>query len=387
MTGGLKALERLLHRTGGLLPLRPTYVRRFYRDGGRLPKPADSTIPTSKGLFVPERWIASCVEATNPDPIPMEGLSKIRGRGSVGKMTLKEALSAFPDLLLGPDRAAAHQGEFRLLVKILDPDEPIVFHFHAKDEDVAAHPEFFPNHRFGKEEAYYFLDAPKGVCPYSHIGLLKGVGPDDLVKAIEQGRDRLLELSHYYLQRTGEGYYTAAGVPHRPGTALCLEVQQPSDVYTLLETKSDGRPMAPEQVHPGFSSLHQALSFIDYETSQDPDLLEKSRLVPYPVEGSKQKGGLQWWIFPPRVTDKFSGKLLVVTGRYECQESDPYALLVWKGRGTLNSFPIKAGDEVFVGWQAATHPHVFEAVSQEPLEIFQLFGQALAKKEKRSASR
>jgi Phosphomannose isomerase len=372
-------LERLIERTGGILKLRPTYVRRFYKDGGRLglsKKPGGTFNPRTK-LFVPERWIASCVEAHNPHPIKGEGLSKIWLPKGETQITLKEALQKFGDLLLGEKRNRAHNGEFRVLVKILDPAEPIVFHFHARDEDVLAHPEFFAGHRFGKDEAYFFLDAPKGSCPYTHLGLVQGVDETELLKAIEKGRDYLLELSPYYLQRIGEGYFTPSGVPHRPGTALCLEIQQPSDVYTLLETETDGRKMSPEQIHPGFPDLQTALKFLDFKTAQDPDLLERCRLIPQPINETKQKGGQEWWIFPPTLTKKFSGKKLVVTGTFESVENDPYALLVWKGKGKLNGKPIKAGDEFFVGYIAAQKPHRFECTSNEPLVAFKLFPQAV----------
>jgi mannose-6-phosphate isomerase class I len=372
-------LERLIERTGGILKLRPTYVRRFYKDGGRLglsKKPGGTFNPRTK-LFVPERWIASCVEAHNPHPIKGEGLSKIWLPKDETQITLREALQKFGNLLLGEERNRAHNGEFRVLVKILDPAEPIVFHFHARDEDVWAHPEFFAGHRFGKDEAYFFLDAPKGSCPYTHLGLVQGVDETELLKAIEKGRDYLLELSPYYLQRIGEGYFTPSGVPHRPGTALCLEIQQPSDVYTLLETETDGRKMSPEQIHPGFPDLQTAIKFLDFKTAQDPDLLERCRLIPQPINETKQKGGQEWWIFPPTLTKKFSGKKLVVTGTFESVENDPYALLVWKGKGKLNGKPVKVGDEFFVGYIAATKPHKFECTSNEPLVVFKLFPQAV----------
>jgi hypothetical protein len=154
-------------------------------------------------------------------------------------------------------------------------------------------------------------------------------------------------------------------------------VQQPSDVYTLLETHSDGRPLSPQQIHPGFPDLATALRFLDFRTAQDPDLLERCRLLPQPITETHQKGGQEWWIFPPSVTTKFSGKRLVVTGIFESVEGDPYALFVWRGKGKLNGKPIKAGDEFFVGYSAATQPHHFECVSTEPLEVFKLFPQAL----------
>jgi len=375
--GQPKKWEHVIERTKGILKLRPTYVRRFYKDGGRLglTKTPGGTFDPRTKLFVPERWIASCVEAHNPHPIKGEGLSKLHLPAPEGEVTLRDLLSEFGTVLLGEKRAKAHNNEFRVLVKILDPAEPIVFHFHARDEDVWAHQEFFAGHRFGKEEAYFFLDAPKGTCPYTHLGLMPGVDEKELLAAIEKGRDRLLELSPYYLQRSGEGYFTPAGVPHRPGTALCLEIQQPSDIYTLLETRADGRTLSPRQVHPGFPDLPTALRFLDFHTAQDPDLLERCRLVPQPIAETKQKGGQEWWIFPPTLTPKFSGKRLVVTGAFESVEEDAYALLIWRGRGKLNGKPIKAGDEFFVSHLAATQPHYFECTGSEPLEAFKLFPQ------------
>jgi len=109
-------LERLIERTGGILKLRPTYVRRFYKDGGRLglsKKPGGTFNPRTK-LFVPERWIASCVEAHNPHPIKGEGLSKIWLPKDETQITLREALQKFGDLLLGGERNRAHNGEFRV---------------------------------------------------------------------------------------------------------------------------------------------------------------------------------------------------------------------------------------------------------------------------------
>lgn len=375
----VREIERLIERTNGILRLRPTYVRRFYKDGGRLglsKNPGGTFNPKTK-LFVPERWIASCVEAHNPHPIKGEGLSKVWLPKSKTEFTLKEVLKEFGELLLGAKRHSVHNGEFRVLVKILDPAEPIVFHFHARDEDVWTHPEFFAGHCFGKDEAYFFLDAPKGACPYTHLGLMPGVGEEELAAAVEKGRDYLLELSPHYLQRIGEGYFTPAGVPHRPGTALCLEIQQPSDVYVLLETESDGRKMSPEQIHPGFPDLKTALKFLDFNTAQVPDLLERCRLIPQHINETKQKGGQEWWIFPPTLTKKFSGKKLVVTETFESIESDPYALLVWRGKGKLNGKPIKAGDEFFIGYLAATETHVFECTGNEPLIVFKLFPQAV----------
>ena len=82
-----------------------------------------------------------------------------------------------------------------MLVKILDPGQPIPFHLHATDAQVKRSPRRFHGHRFGKDEAYYFLDAPKGPQPYTHVGLYGGVTRAQLSQALRHGPERALELS------------------------------------------------------------------------------------------------------------------------------------------------------------------------------------------------
>jgi hypothetical protein len=357
-----------------VLRLKPTYVRRFYQDGGRLGLTAEAgaTYQPLSGLWIPERWIASTVPASNPHPIPGEGLSVLGMPGE--PVTLEQTLKTLGPRLLGDAIYKQCGPEFRVLSKILDPYEPIVFHIHARDQDVREHPEFFPGHRFGKDEAYYFLERPKGMVHYTHAGLRQGVTREELVRAVRKGRDYALELSPVFNQFYGEGFFVPSGVPHRPGTALTLEIQQPSDVYTLLEDTAGGKKMAPEQIHPGFPDLDAAYQFIDMEAAQDPDLLEKYRLVPTPAEDGSGDG-TEDWIFPPAISAKFSGKRLRVPhgGSYESQETAPYALLVWQGEARLQGQILRTGDEAFVAHPTATAPHRFEATGSERLELFKFF--------------
>jgi hypothetical protein len=362
----LAALDRLIEE--GFLPFRPTYVRRFYPDGGRLGlarRPGGTYLPRVR-LWRPERWIASCVAATNPHPVPNEGISLLNLQET---LTWPEALKLRGPQILGPRHFAAYGPDFPVLTKLLDPGAPILFHFHARDEDVWRAPERF-GHRFGKDEAYYFLEAPKGPVPYTHVGLHPGTTQSSLLKAIAQGSERVLELSPAFYQRVGEGFFVPAGIPHRPGTALTLEIQQPSDVYTLLETASGGKPLAPEQVHPGFRRLQEAIRYLDFEAASKPGLLERHRLTPEVT--ARTRGGEEAWIFPPRLR-KFSGKRLVVWGRFESQEQAPHVVFVWRGRGRLAGRRLRPGTELFVTADRAARPHLYEAVNG-PLVVFKLFG-------------
>jgi hypothetical protein len=370
-------LEPSIERCRGVLRLKPTYVRRFYQDGGRLglSAAAGGTYQSESGLWIPERWIASTVTATNLHPIPGEGLSFLDAPGE--SVTLKEALEALGPLLLGEAIFRACGPEFRVLSKILDPYEPIVFHIHARDRDVREHPEFFPGHRFGKDEAYYFLERPKGMVHYTHAGLRPGVTREELVRAVRKGRDYALELSPVMNQIYGEGFFVPSGIPHRPGTALTLEIQQPSDVYTLLEDTAGGKKMSPDQIHPGFPDLDTAFRFIDMAAAQDPELLERYRLVPTPAEGGTGDGR-EDWIFPSTISSKFSGKRLRVPpgGSFESQEPSPYALLVWQGTARLEDQVLSTGHEAFIAHSTATAPHRFVCTGSEPLELFKFFPEA-----------
>ena len=349
-------LDRIVD--GGLLFFTPTYVRRIYAGGGRL------------GLrrLWPERWIASTVPALNPHPRPAEGESHLATPGHA-RVTFRQALEQRGDRILGSEYAAADGATFPVLVKILDPAEPIAFHFHATDADVRRHPRRFPGQRWGKDEAYYVLPAPAGPVPYTHVGLHPGVTRRDLATAVARGT--VIELSPAFHQRAGEGFYVPAGIPHRPGTALTLEIQQPSDVYTLLEHPGGRRRLSPDELHPGFASVDETLGLIDYRASSDPHLLERNRLVPEPVHGTRSRGGEETWIFPPRLR-KFSGKRLIVRTRFESVETGPYVLFVWKGRGRLMQQRLLPGDEALVAAEAARRPHLF-AADGAPLEVFKFF--------------
>lgn len=374
-------IDQELHRSGGVLRLRPTFARRWYRDGGRLGLAGNqpgATLIRKQRLFVPERWIASTSVAINLFPRENEGLSMVDFPGQ--DVLLTEALAARPEILLGCEYAKTHNNEFRVLTKILDGCEPIVFHVHARDEDVKKHPHWFHGHRFGKDEAYYFLDAPKGMYPYTHFGIHPGFTGKELLAAIAKGRDHVTDLSPVCHQRYGTGIYMPAGIPHSPGTALTLEIQQPSDVSTLLEARpvSGGKAFSPQQRHPGIPRIAEAMKLIDFEAATRTDVLEKHRIEPERIR--RTKGAEEDWICPPRFTKKFSGKRLrLQPGKsYECQERGPYAVWVWRGRGRLarHDFSAEHGwDEFFVSAPLAVSAHRYENIGRVPMELFKIFPQ------------
>lgn len=354
----------LIEKQDGVLRLRPTFVHRFYPDLNRL---GQNSLKKNAREFIPERWIGSSVEAINPQPIPSGGLSMLSD-----DLSLRDAIKAAPDRMLSDALLKAHGAEFRCLVKILDPGEPIVFHVHATDAQVKKYPKNFRGHRFGKDEAYYFLEVAKGPMPYTHAGLYEGVTRRELVEAVRKGPQYALELSPSFYQKYEEGFFVPAGLPHRPGTALTLEIQQPSDVYTLLETHAGGKPMPPQQMHPGFKSLDEAFDLIEMKLAVEVGKLKQNRLIPSLV-GAPTRGGEIAWVFPPSVCKKFGGKRMRVTDAMKVKENSPFVLWFWQGSGTVNGRKVRRGDEFFVTADAAREGVELKNDGDVLLEAFSFF--------------
>src|SRR5207249_1119657 len=167
------------------------------------------------------------------------------------------------------------------------------------------------------------------------------------------------------------GFFVPAGVPHRPGTALTLEIQEPSDVYTMLERESGGRTLTSREMHPGFTSVDRALALVDFKTSTDPALLRRCYLRPEPVPGRPRGGGRKEGLFPPRF-GKFGGSRLVREARFESVEGGASVALVWRGRGRVNGIRVSAGSEFLVTARVAIGPHLYEAEGGQ-LEVFLVF--------------
>ncbi|MCC7204357.1 MAG: hypothetical protein IT441_04710 [Phycisphaeraceae bacterium] len=386
-----RSLTAALDRTGDLVRLRPQIVGRFYGDGNRLgQRPANAPRPA---YYQPERWIGSATPASNPPSIPSGGISACADLAHQHQPIALRDLVAQPEIgprLLGEKRFTQHQGEFRVLIKLLDAVCPIPFHIHADDRFVSQNPGVYPNERFGKDEAYHFLDAPKGNCPYTHLGLYPGVTAKDIIAAMRRSTDHVIELSPGGYQNFGQGFVARAGLLHRPGTALTLEIQQPSDVYTFFQADFGGQPLDPAILHPGFKTLEEAAErVINWSDNLTPGLLEASRLKPTAVAPGgpivvSASGATVEWIYPPTASTKFSGLRITVQSATTIRWPEPAVLFVWKGRGELNGTPIQGGggkatdsDEFFIGQQAGQRGLEIKNTGQQPLVVFALFAQQL----------
>jgi len=375
MVDRFKVIERELDSTGGVLRMKPAYVARDSYPGlGRL---GIRKFKVGIRGWICERWIASSVLADNVHKVPNEGLSCINLTRKGVRMSFTEALELNPSRMLGDAYAKQHDNRFGVLTKILDIGLPVAWHIHARKEDAKKYWNMNP-----KEEAYYFLDAPnRGPLPYSHLGVHSRVTADDVLPIVKRWNDdKVLDLSPAYRLNIGEGYHLFPGIPHAPGTALTLEIQEESDVYNMLQALVNGVLLPKEAMLRGLPDEESVMRLIDWQKASDPEFYRKYHTVPETIGEPKEGGPIERWIFNPNRSWKFSGKeLKIPSGKsFESKENGAYALLAWKGRGRVKDVPVKAGDdsmdELFVTYEAATEKHMIANIGKQELVLYKLFG-------------
>ncbi len=376
-------VQALLGATGGAIPLRAELVPRgFAPPGKRLGLPDEAYDAGERG-FVQERWIASTTLADSPDGPDGEGLSRIAAPG-FEHATLASVIDARPDLLLGARYAAAHPQGLGVLSKLLDYGARINYHVHPREQHsrlVGRNP---------KDEAYYFPTGVElGPQPESFFGFLPGFAQADvyarlLDKLVAWRDDSVLELAQAVRIEPGTGFFVPSGFMHAPGTALTLEIQEPSDTLAMFQAVNGGRPTSKEllfkDVRPEDRATHGEaflLEWIDWAANADPYLYRNH--VTRPQRIVETDDAIEDWIVYG--TTKFSGKKVVVKpGRtYRTIEPGAHALLAWSGRGAVDGTPLvgrsPGSDEVFLAHGAATAEHELRNDSADgEFVVFRFFG-------------
>jgi hypothetical protein len=372
-----------LRKGNGILRLEPAWVAR------ELPPPGyrlacvgfKSQYDVGERGSICERWFASVTRADNRVGPSDEGLSYITLDGQE-RLTLKAAVDVAGDLILGCQYAAAHSGLGRLF-KIYDFATRIPYHLHPQQKHTAL------IGRNPKEEAYYFPEEiDMGPHPESFFGVHPWIAEqrqyDALLPYLQAWDSELiLRYSRAYLLVPGEGFHLPSGVPHAPGTAVTLELQEDSDVSAMLQASVEGHAIPKgllfKDVRPADRAAYGerfVLDMIDWETSGDPYFYENRHLTPQLTD--EQPGGREHWIFYN--TTKFSGKRLVVQAgqTFTSTEKGVYSVLVWKGRGRYGGHDVEAGDpgrdELLISHDRAMQPTLVENLGSTDLVVIKIFG-------------
>jgi hypothetical protein len=199
----------------------------------------------------------------------------------------------------------------------------------------------------------------------------------------------ILKYARAYLQVPGEGFHLPAGVPHAPGSALTIELQEDSDVFAIMQARVGNTKISKEllfkDIRPEDRKQYGEriiLQQIDWEVSGDPYFYENRHLEPQLVEETAQSGGREYWIFYN--STRFSGKKLIVEPgqTFTSVDKGVYNIFVWQGEGRFSGRQICAGkfdldtcqDELLVTHDRAVAPLVVENTGEQELVIIKFFG-------------
>jgi mannose-6-phosphate isomerase len=170
--------------------------------------------------------------------------------GPLAGTSLRDLVRDRSGELLGETRTA--RGQFPLLVKFLDANEPLSVQVHPNDElgwKLA--------NDNGKSETWVIVQADPGSLIYA--GLNAGVTRDEFARALNGG---VVEpLLHRFEAKCGDCIMIPAGTVHAIGAGVVLaEIQQMSDatfrVYDWGRVGPDGKP---RQLH-----IEEALASTDF---------------------------------------------------------------------------------------------------------------------------
>ena len=379
-----KTVQKAIEKHNGILYLRPCWIARdFLPPGKRLGLKEEEYDQGDRG-FITERWLGSETKADTPKGPKDEGLSYLGIEGE--NITLRDAVRICGPSIMGKEYASTHENLGRL-AKIYDYATRIQYHIHLlqKDADLVG--------KVAKEEAYYYLeDVDMGEHPETFFGVHPSIVEQNkqfeilLPYLIEWKSDRILKHSRAYLNIPGEGFHVPSGILHAPGTALTLELQEPSDVFCMLQPVIDGKyPISKDLLFKDIRKEDRekygeriVLEKVDWKLSGDPYFYENRHLEPLPVAGTLQNSGEEVWIYYN--TTKFSGKKLTVKphGSFRSRDRGVYNILVWKGSGRIDGREVVARhfglDEVLVTREKAASDIIIENTGGNELVLFKFFG-------------
>ena len=272
----------------------------------------------------PEVWLASTVEAFNPDhPVKGEGLS-ICDDGRI----FKEILAQNPEKILGTELCKKYNGNLSILVKLLDSAERLVIQCHPT---VPFAKKYFGS-MFGKTECWYMLDCDEEACVY--LGFKPGITKEKWQRLFEiQDTKGMLDCLHKFAVNAGDLWFVNGGVPHAiGGGCLMIELQEPSDLMVIPERVTPaGITLADKKLHGGlgFDKMFDCFEYTGYSREET----KKKYFRRAELDENKFST-----VVGDDLTESFSMKALRVKGKSEVELGDRYAVvIVTNGSGVLKT--------------------------------------------------
>lgn len=195
-----------------------------------------------KDNHFPEDWIASCVEANNPQyDCPGQGLSRVQ----VGNSTplFRDWLASDPEAAFGKEHLKNIGPVPGLLMKILDSAERLPIQTHP--DIPTAQKYFHADH--GKTECWVVVGSRvvNGEQPYLLLGFNEKLNQETFLNEARQGEFPTgAGMLHKWTLKPGEAIIVPGGIPHAIGPGVTvIEVMEPSDLVVQPEHFCGEQPL------------------------------------------------------------------------------------------------------------------------------------------------
>jgi len=184
----------------------------------------------------------------------LNGITRVVN-GPLQGLGLDQVREQFGSEWFGKRGAAASNGRFPLLIKLLDCNDDLSVQVHPTDDYIG-----LPEGESGKTEMWYILSAKPGAKII--YGLKENIDAKAMSRAIEQGH--VMDTLHEVSVKAGDAFYIPAGTVH----ALCsgvvvAEIQQNSDTtYRLYDYNRPGLDGKLRELH-----VEESLRVIAYDNA------------------------------------------------------------------------------------------------------------------------
>lgn len=185
--------------------------------------------------------------------------------GPLAGKNLRELTQEYGADLLGQSVQKRFEGEFPMLVKLIDAESDLSIQVHPDDEVALQR-----HGSMGKTEMWYVVDAKPGT--YLYAGFSKSITSEEYRRRVADGT--ICEVLAKHPIRMGDAFFIPAGRVHAIcGGALIAEVQQSSDItYRIYDYGRMGMDGKPRELH-----TELAADVLDYT-------VHKKYSISYPME-------------------------------------------------------------------------------------------------------
>lgn len=234
-------------------------------------------------------------------------------------------------LVLGDYVMQKYNGEFPLLVKLLDCNSKLSVQVHPNDEYAQAHAG-----EFGKTEMWYILYAKPGAKLV--YGFREDTNRNEVQKAVDD--NTLCDMLNFVDVQAGDTFFVDAGIVHALYEGILIaEIQQSSDTtYRLFDHNRNGIDGKPRQLH-----ISQSLDVVSYKSSKG---MEKVLAQPVKLGENTVELLAECEQF---VTERYGIKEKIV---FESKKQTFDTLIFYDGNARIEyeggSIEVKMGDSVVI---------------------------------------